>query len=128
MNFSPFCLHHFPGARKSERPLLPRRAGALWEGPVPFGRNRKSRSREAAGRRNWPEAVPRKMSGRKREAYETQWESRGDKRHARQSVNNEDSVAKEAAWREGFERRIKCCINQRTPVCARRNALGGICR
>ena len=31
-----------------------------------FGRNRESRSRDAAGRRNWPEAVPRKMSGRKR--------------------------------------------------------------
>src|SRR6266576_2989958 len=30
------------------------------------GRNRESRSREAAGRRNWPEAVPRKMSGKKR--------------------------------------------------------------
>jgi hypothetical protein len=29
-------LPHFPGALKSERPLLPRRAGALWEGPVPF--------------------------------------------------------------------------------------------
>jgi len=28
------------------------------------------RSREAAGRRNWPEAVPRKMSGRKRMAIE----------------------------------------------------------
>ena len=35
------------------------------EGPVLFGRNREGRSREAAGRRNWPEAVPRKMSGRK---------------------------------------------------------------
>ena len=31
-----------------------------------FGRNRESRSREAAGRRNWPEAVPRRMRGRKR--------------------------------------------------------------
>ena len=28
---------------KSERPLLPRRADALWEGPVPFRRNRESR-------------------------------------------------------------------------------------
>jgi hypothetical protein len=27
------------------------------------GRNRESRRREAAGRRNWPEAVPRRMSG-----------------------------------------------------------------
>jgi hypothetical protein len=32
-----------------------------------FGRSRESRSREAAGRRNWPEAVTRKMRGRKRE-------------------------------------------------------------
>jgi hypothetical protein len=31
-----------------------------------LGRNRESRSREAAGRRNWPEAVPRKIRGRKR--------------------------------------------------------------
>jgi hypothetical protein len=33
---------------------------------VEFGRNRESRTREDAGRRNWPEAVPRKMRGRKR--------------------------------------------------------------
>src|SRR5882724_189404 len=64
--FFSFFLPHFPGAPKSERPLLPRRAGALWGGLVLFGRNRESRSREAAGRRNWPEAVPRKMRGRKR--------------------------------------------------------------
>jgi hypothetical protein len=37
-----------------------------------FGRNPESRSREAAGRRNWPEAVPRKRSGRKRAAYPDQ--------------------------------------------------------
>jgi hypothetical protein len=36
---------------------------------VSFGRNRESRSREAAGRRNWPEAVPRKMRGRKEGKY-----------------------------------------------------------
>jgi hypothetical protein len=30
-----------------------------------FGKSRESRGREAAGRRNWPEAVSRKMSGRK---------------------------------------------------------------
>jgi hypothetical protein len=30
-----------------------------------FGRSRESRSCEAAGRRNWPEAVPRKMCGGK---------------------------------------------------------------
>lgn len=56
--FSP----HFPGAPQSERPLLPKRVAALWEGPARFGRNRESRSQEAAGRRNWPEAVPKKMS------------------------------------------------------------------
>src|SRR5713226_7611892 len=61
-----FFLPHFLGALRSERPLLPKRAGALWEGPALFGRNRESRRREAAGRRNWPEAVPRKRSGRKR--------------------------------------------------------------
>src|SRR5215468_7572271 len=66
MKFISFFLPHFPGAPRSERPLLPRRAGALWEGPVSFGRSRESRSREAAGRRNWPEAVPRKMCDRKR--------------------------------------------------------------
>ncbi len=37
---------------------------------MPFGRNRESRSREAAGRRNWPEAVPRKMRGRKKATCE----------------------------------------------------------
>jgi len=38
--------------------LLPRRAAAFWEGPEGIkGRNRESRSREAAGRRNYPEAV-----------------------------------------------------------------------
>ena len=59
-------MPHFAGAHESERPLLPRRAGALWDGPVSFGRNRESRSLEAAGRRNWPEAVPEKMRGKKR--------------------------------------------------------------
>jgi hypothetical protein len=46
--------------------LLPRRASAFWEGHKKssvcsrrfVGRNRKSRRREAAGRRNYPEAVP----------------------------------------------------------------------
>ncbi len=57
---SPFSAL-FSEAPKSERPLLPNRAAALWEGPAPPpGRNRESRSREGAGRRNWPEAVPRK--------------------------------------------------------------------
>src|SRR5258708_22409397 len=44
--------------------LLPRRAAAFWEGPKRLaGRNRESRRREAAGRRNYPEAVPEKMRG-----------------------------------------------------------------
>src|ERR1700730_834586 len=60
-----FFLPHFPVAPKCERPLLPGQAGALWEGPAPLGRNRESRTREAAGRRNSPEAVPRKTCGRK---------------------------------------------------------------
>jgi hypothetical protein len=34
-------------------------------GLVMFGRSRESRSREVAGRRNWPEAVPRKMCSEK---------------------------------------------------------------
>ena len=33
-----------------------------------FGGNRESRTREAAGRRNWPEAVPKKMRDRKRDS------------------------------------------------------------
>src|SRR5258708_18258069 len=57
MNFSPFSCPIFLGRPIRERPLLPKRTAALWEGPVPFGRNRESRSREAAGRRHWPEAV-----------------------------------------------------------------------
>jgi hypothetical protein len=40
---------------------------------VVFGRSRESRTREAAGRRNSPEAVPRKMRGRKRTLAATSW-------------------------------------------------------
>jgi hypothetical protein len=50
--FFSFFLPHFPGAPKSGRPLVPRRADALRQGPVVFGRNRESRRREADGRRN----------------------------------------------------------------------------
>ena len=47
--------------------LLPRRAAAFWEGPKGFtGRNRESRRREAAGRRNYPEAVPRENERQKK--------------------------------------------------------------
>ena len=63
--FFSFFLPHFPGAPKSERPLLPRRAGALWEGPVLFGRNRESRNCEAAGRGTWPEQCPGKYAAEK---------------------------------------------------------------
>lgn len=45
-------LPHFLEAPKSERLLLPKQAAALWEGTMVFGRNRESRSCEAAGRRN----------------------------------------------------------------------------
>jgi len=54
------------GHPRAEWILLPRRAAAFWEGPERFkGRNRESRRREAAGRRNYPEAVPKERSGRK---------------------------------------------------------------
>jgi hypothetical protein len=43
---------------KRQRPLLPKRVAALWEGPVPFGRNRESRNREAAGAGIGPKACP----------------------------------------------------------------------
>jgi hypothetical protein len=43
-----------------------------------FGRNRENKRREADGRRNWPEAVPRKMRGRKRVFTEIS-ENRGER-------------------------------------------------
>jgi hypothetical protein len=59
-------LPRFLGAPRAEWILLPRRAAAFWEGPKGFtGRNRESRSPEAAGRRNYPEAVPKERSGKK---------------------------------------------------------------
>src|ERR1700722_4847236 len=65
MSFSFFCpifLRH-PKARAT----APKASGCIPGGTrVVFGRNRESRRREAAGRRNSPEAVPRKRSGRKR--------------------------------------------------------------
>src|SRR5882762_5714839 len=61
--FSLFCPISL-GHPRAEWILLPRRAAAFWEGPKGFtGRNRESRSREAAGRRNYPEAVPKERSG-----------------------------------------------------------------
>jgi hypothetical protein len=65
------------GEGKTQERGLPGRGAAFWQGPrrIP-GRNRESRRREArsmrtrlfagaAGRRNYPEATPKKMSGRK---------------------------------------------------------------
>ena len=60
LHFCPTSLGH----PRAEWILLPRRAAAFREGPKRFrGRNRESRRREAAGRRNYPEAVPRERSG-----------------------------------------------------------------
>jgi len=50
---------------------------------VPFGRNRESRSREAAGHRNWPEAVPRKNAWQKEIVYRNQLD--GDEAQTRAS-------------------------------------------
>src|SRR5260370_13804134 len=65
------------GEGETQERRRPGRAAAFWQGPrrIP-GRNRESRRREArsmrtrlfagaAGRRNYPEATPKKMSGRK---------------------------------------------------------------
>jgi len=53
----------------------PKASGCIPGGNQGFtGRNRESRSREAAGRRNYPEAVPKERSGRNR-------------RHIKPSVN-----------------------------------------
>src|SRR5260370_15387516 len=48
-------------------------------------RSRKSTKHEAAGRRNQPKPVPRKMRGRKRAAYWTQQESAGVARSREQN-------------------------------------------
>jgi hypothetical protein len=59
LHFCPISLGH----PRAEWMLLPRRAAAFWEGPEGFtGRNRESRRREAAGRRNYPEAVPKERA------------------------------------------------------------------
>jgi hypothetical protein len=100
--FFSFSLPHFPGAPKSERPLLPRRAGALWEGPVVFGRSRESRTREAAGRRNWPEAVPREMRGGKRALIEISENRDKDQTAAKQltqTIRNARPLWDRRVWR-----------------------------
>jgi hypothetical protein len=66
-------LPHFLGAPKGEWILLPRRAAAFREGPIGFeGGTGKAEDAKASGRRNYPESVPKKMSGRKRDAYLSQ--------------------------------------------------------
>jgi len=66
---SPFSGPIFLGQLKSEGCRLQKRAAALWEGTRWCKGEPGKQRREAAGRRNWPEAVPRKMSGRKSLAY-----------------------------------------------------------
>jgi len=65
MNFSPFSCSIFLGHQEA-RGRCSQGKRVLMGGLVPFGRNRESRTRDDAGRRNWPEAMPRKMRGRKR--------------------------------------------------------------
>src|ERR1700723_2683124 len=64
MSFS-FFLPHFPEAPQSEGRCSQGERLHSGRDPATLGRNRESRRREAAGRRNSPEAVPRKRSGRK---------------------------------------------------------------
>src|SRR5579859_5399337 len=75
MNFSPFSCPIFLGHPEARGRCSQGEQMLYGRDLVPFGRSRESRSREAAGRRNWPEAVPRKMSGRKRDTYATQMKS-----------------------------------------------------
>src|SRR6266478_1530128 len=66
MNFLLFLAPFSWGTQKRVA-AAPKASGCFMGGTcVLLGRNRESRSREAAGRRNWPEAVPKKMRGRKR--------------------------------------------------------------
>src|SRR6266404_6201915 len=65
MNFLLFLAPFSWGTQKREA-AAPKVSGCFMGGTHVLGRSRESRSREAAGRRNWPEAVPRKMGGRKR--------------------------------------------------------------
>jgi hypothetical protein len=66
LHFCPISLGH----PRVEWILLPGRAAAFWEGPERFtGRNRESRRHEAAGRRNYPGAVPKERSGRRGKSF-----------------------------------------------------------
>lgn len=64
MNFLRFFAPIFLGHPKREA-AAPKASGCSRERPVPVWRNRESRIREVAGRRNWPEAVSRKMAAEK---------------------------------------------------------------
>jgi len=62
---SPFSAPFFWSTQKRGL-LLPKRVAALWEGPMLcVVRSHESRSREAAGRRNWPEQCPGKCAAEK---------------------------------------------------------------
>jgi hypothetical protein len=52
------------GVTKGGVDTAPKARGCILGGTRRFGRNRKSRSPEAAGRRNYPEAVPRREGGK----------------------------------------------------------------
>jgi hypothetical protein len=59
-------LAPFSSGTQKREAAAPKASGALWEGPATFGRNRESRTREAAGRRNWPEAVAQEKERQKK--------------------------------------------------------------
>ncbi len=61
-----------------------------------FGRNRESRSREAAGRRNWPEAVPRKM--RERKSLHTRLSERPKEDQTHESDDSGENVESTSAY------------------------------
>jgi hypothetical protein len=66
---SPF-LPHFLGAPKGGVDTAPKASGCILGGTRRLtGRNRESRSREAAGRRNYPEAVPKEKGCEKETLY-----------------------------------------------------------
>ena len=70
MKMSPFSAP-FSGAPKSEGFCFQSERLLYGREPNVSSAEPESGSREAAGRRNWPEAVPRRMSGRKRLACGT---------------------------------------------------------
>jgi len=84
-----------------------------------FGRNRESRSREATGRRNWPEAAPRKMSGRKRAAYRTQQDSALGARSRQQPTwENESKVRCHRRGAQVRQMKVSCTWPATKETCA----------